>query len=55
MWSGIQHGGRTALVHVAVKVTSISYRDDILQYHVIPHINVNDGMFQHDNARPCTR
>ena len=52
VWAGIHHGGRTALVHVAGTLTGIRYRDEILQHHVIPHMNVNGGMFQHDNARP---
>ncbi|XP_041357449.1 helicase with zinc finger domain 2-like [Gigantopelta aegis] len=52
VWAGIHHGGRTALLRVAVARTGIKYRDDILQHHVIPHMNFNGGMFQHDNARP---
>ncbi|XP_041357479.1 glutaredoxin domain-containing cysteine-rich protein CG12206-like [Gigantopelta aegis] len=52
VWAGIHHGGRTALVHVAGALTDIRYRYEVLQHHVIPHMNVNGGMFQHDNARP---
>ena len=50
--AGIHHGGRTAFVQGAGGLTGIRYRDQILQHHVIPHMNVNGGMFQHDNARP---
>lgn len=52
VWAGIHHAGRTPLVHVAGALTGIRYRDEILQPHVIPHINANGGLFQHDNARP---
>ena len=41
LWAGIHHDCSTALVHVAVTLTGISYRDEILQHHVIPHLNVN--------------
>ncbi|XP_041369737.1 N-acetylated-alpha-linked acidic dipeptidase 2-like [Gigantopelta aegis] len=44
--------GRTALVHAADALTGISYREEILQQHVIPHTNINGRMFQHNNARP---
>ena len=50
VWTGIHHGRRTTLVHVVGALTCIIYRDEIMQHHVIPHMNVNDGMFQHDNA-----
>ena len=52
VWAGTQPCGRTALVHVAGALTGIRYRDDILQHHVIPHMNVNGGTFQHDSACP---
>ena len=33
--------GRTAPVHVARAQTGFTYRDEILQHHIIPHMNVN--------------
>ena len=44
--AGIHHGGRTALVHVGGALTVIRHRD------VIPVMDVNCGLFQHDNVRP---
>lgn len=52
VWAGIRHDGRTALVHVAGTLNAIRYRDEILQRHVLPFMNVNGGVFQQDNARP---
>ena len=52
MWAGIHHGDRTARVHLAGALAGIGYRDEILQYHVIPHVIVNGGIFEHDNAKP---
>ena len=46
------HCGRTVLVHVAGELTGIRYRDEMLQHHVIPHMKINGGMFQEDNAAP---
>ena len=51
VWVGIHRGVRTAVGHVTGSLTGIRYRDNILQRHVIPHMNVNAGMFQHANAR----
>ena len=52
VWGGIHHGGRTALVRVEGALTAVRYRDEILTPHVVPHVNVHGGLFQHDNARP---
>ena len=52
VWARIHHSDRTALVGVAGALTGIRYRDEILQHQVIPHMNINGGMFHHDNARP---
>ena len=38
---------------MALVLMGIRYRDEILQYHVILHMNVNSGLFQNDNARIC--
>ena len=48
----IHNGGRTAFMHLAGALSGIRYRDEILQHHVIPHMNFNGGMFQHDSVRP---
>ncbi|XP_071099162.1 uncharacterized protein [Haliotis cracherodii] len=52
VWGGIHHGGRTALVRVDGALSGLRYRDEILQRHVAPFINVNGGIYQQDNARP---
>ena len=31
---------------------ALIYRDEILQHHNVPPINVTGGIFQHDKARP---
>ena len=51
VWAGIHQYSRTALVHVT-DACGIRYLDEILHHHVIPRMNVNSIMFQHDNARP---
>ena len=38
---GIHHGGRTVLVYVVGALMGISYRDNLLQHHVILHVNFN--------------
>ena len=52
--AGINHGGRTALVRVNRAFNAQIYRNEVLQHHVVPLINVTGGFFQHDNARPDT-
>ena len=51
-WCGIHSGGRTVLVHAVGALTGFRYQDEILQHHVIPHLNVSGRMFQIDNDRP---
>ena len=46
VWS--LQGGRTALVRVNMTFHAQIYRDELLQHHVVPLINVTDGTFQHD-------
>ena len=53
-WTEIHHDGRTALVRVNGTLNAQIYRDEILQHHVVPLINVTGGIFQHDNARSHT-
>ena len=47
VWAGIHHGGRTALVRINGALNTQIYRDEILQHHVVPLINVTGGIFQH--------
>ena len=54
VWAEIHHDGRIGLVRVNGSLNVQIYRDEILQHHVVPLINVTDGIFQHDNARPQT-
>ena len=41
-------GDRMALIHVADEMIVIKCREDGLQHHVILHMKVSGGMFQHD-------
>ena len=54
VWGAISHTGRTALVHVNGTLTAQRYCDEILQHHVVPIMQNNGRLFQHDNARPHT-
>ena len=52
VWAAISVAGRTDLVRVQGNLTAVRYRDEILQPHLLPAINVNREIFQQDNARP---
>lgn len=54
MWAAISDTGRTELVHVNGTLTAQRYCDEILQQHLVPIMQNNGRMFQHDNARPHT-
>lgn len=54
MWAAIFHTGRTDLVHVNGTLTAQRYCDEILQPHIVPIMQNNGRIFQHDNARPHT-
>ena len=54
VWPGIYHDDHTALVRVNGMLNAQIYRDEILQHHVVPLINVTGGIFQHDITRPHT-
>ena len=47
-WSG---HGRTALERVNAVLSAHIYRDEILQYHVVPLCNVIGGIFRYNNTR----
>ena len=50
----IDHDDRTALVRVGEVFGAQIDRDQTLQHHVIPLINVTGGIFQQDNAKEHT-
>ena len=54
MWGAITYNRRTPLVLVPGNLTAQRYRDEILQPHLLPAINTQTEVFQHDNARPHT-
>lgn len=54
VWAAISHTGRSTLVLINGSLTALRYRDEILQEHVLPIMQNNDLIFQHDNARPHT-
>ena len=54
VWGAISHTGKSALVHVQGTMTAQIYRDHILRPHVLPLMQRNGAIFQHDNARPHT-
>lgn len=54
MWAAISHTGRTDLVHVNGTLTAQRYCDEILHPHIVPIMQNNGRIFQHDNARTHT-
>lgn len=54
MWGAISYNQRTSLVLVPGNLTAQRYHDKILQPHLLPVINTEREVFQHDNARPHT-
>ena len=50
LWTEIHRDGRTALMRVNKALSAPIYRDEILQHHVVPLINVTVDIFQHDSA-----
>jgi hypothetical protein len=51
MWGAITYSRRTPLVLVPGNLTAQRYRDNILQPHLLPVINKQRKVFQHDNVR----
>ena len=41
VWAGIHHGGGTGRVHGAGELTGVRHPDEILQHHVVLHMDVN--------------
>jgi hypothetical protein len=54
MWAAILNDRKTELVHVPGNVTTVRYRDEILQSHLMHVIDRQRELFQQDNARPHT-
>lgn len=54
VWAAISYINRTDLIHVQGNLTAVRYRDNILQPHLLPVIDVQRELFQQDNARPHT-
>ena len=54
MWAAISNDRKTNLVHVPGNLTTVRYRDDIIQPHLMHVIDRQRGLFQQDNARPHT-
>lgn len=55
VWGAISYHSRTQLVFVSGTLNSTWYIHNIIQPVVVPFVtSVNNGVFQHDNARPHT-
>ena len=51
VWGAISYARKTQLVSIQGKVNAARYRDEILQPHLLPAIDVRREIFQQDNAR----
>lgn len=55
MWAGISYARRIHLVHIQGNLNAVRYRDEeTRQPQLLPAIDVNREVFQHDNARSQT-
>jgi hypothetical protein len=54
MWGAISDTGKNELVQVNGTLRAQRYCDEILQHHIVPIMQNNGRLFQHDNARPHT-
>ena len=52
VWGAISYARKTQLVSIQGNVNAARYRDEILQPHLLPAIDVRREIFQQDNARP---
>ena len=50
----ISYTGKTQLVPIQGNVSAARYRDEIIQPHLLPDIDVRGEILQQDNARPDT-
>ena len=54
VWGAMSYNGRSELVVVQGNLTANRYIDQILRPHLLPILNRQREIFQHDNARPHT-
>ena len=54
VWGAISYARKTQLVSIQGNLNGARYRDDILQPHLLPAIDLRGDIFQQDNARPHT-
>jgi len=54
VWGAISYARKTQLVPIQGNLNAASYRDEILQSHLLPAIDARREIFQQDNARPHT-
>jgi len=52
VWAGITSTGRTNLYRINGNLTGQRCHNEIWQQFVVPYIQANGGILQHDNARP---
>ena len=54
MWAAISNDSKAELLHVLGNLTAVSYRDDILQPHLMHVIDRQMELFQEANDRTHT-
>ena len=54
MWGAISYARKRQLVPIQGNVSAARYRDEIIQPHLLPDIDVRGEIFQQDNARTET-
>lgn len=54
MWAAISYARNTQLIHIQGNLNAVRYRDEIIRPHLLPVIDIQREIFQHDNARPHT-
>ena len=54
VWGAMSYNHRSDLVIIRGNLTAQRYINDVLQPHLLPIINHQRELFQHDNARPHT-
>jgi transposase len=52
VWRAISYARKTQLVPIQGNLNAARYRDEILQPHLLPAIDVRREIFQQDKARP---
>ena len=54
VWAVISYSGRTDLIRFQGNWSARRYLDENIRPHVLPFMNRQNVIFQHDNARPHT-